>query len=827
MDLHLIPGAVASADERDAIDAVVGTSADRHLLLPALHAAQARIGWISEGALNHICAQLAVPPAEAYGVASFYAMFALKPRASRVVHVCDDIACRTGGAEKICRDLEQRIGHAGAPTAGGAATWILSPCLGLCEHAPVALVQSAGAAPADYSLCNISVVQIEETLRSAKTPGVISGLAASEMTPGVLGTPPSAPQTVAPRAPGLRLLRRVGVVDPGSLDEYRAHGGYAALRRAISLGPERTLREVTESKLVGRGGAAFPTGRKWEAVARSPVRPHYLVCNADESEPGTFKDRVLMESDPFAIIEAMTIGGFATASEQGFLYIRGEYPLATKRLSDAITHARTRGFLGDNIMGEGVTFDIELRRGAGAYICGEETALFNSIEGLRGEPRNKPPFPVQAGLFGKPTVVNNVETLANVLDIILAGGPAFANVGTAGSAGTKLFCVSGCATHPGLYEAPFGITLRELIAMAGGVRDGRALKSVLLGGAAGVFVTPDELDMPLTFEGTRAAGATLRLRRDHVVSDEHDRHVRHPAAHCVVFPRRVVRPMRPVPDRHDQARRSAAPADVSHGRQTDGDRARVDQRGRTSHARCVDLRTRPDGGQRRREWRPQTATLPIARITMMEAVPAQFVRQVEVTIDGQQVRVLEGTTILQACKSVGIETPTLCYLETLTPVNVCRVCVVEVEGARTLVPACSRPVEAGMKIQTDSERVRLSRRLVFELLGSSVDLSLATPEFKKDMARYNAAPERFGEGHHATSAQPVKVDNNLYVRDYSKCVLCYKCVEACGTDAQIRSRVRSPAAASRRRSPRSSKRRCPIRRASTAATASACVPPAR
>jgi NADH-quinone oxidoreductase subunit F len=205
----------------------------------------------------------------------------------------------------------------------------------------------------------------------------------------------------------------------------------------------------------------------------------------------------------------MTIAGYATGCERGFLYIRAEYPLATARLRTAIAEARRRGFLGDDVMGEGVRFDIELRRGAGAYICGEETALFNSIEGLRGEPRNKPPFPVQSGLFGKPTVINNVETLVNVPDIILAGGPSFAATGTPGSSGTKLYCLSGCVTRPGLYEAPFGITLRQLIDLAGGVRDGRPLQAALLGGAAGVFVTPDELDMPLTFEGTRAAGATV------------------------------------------------------------------------------------------------------------------------------------------------------------------------------------------------------------------------------------------------------------------------------------------------------------------------------
>ena len=503
MDIHLIPGAVASEAEREAIDRAIGTHAgERHLLLPALHAAQARVGWISEGALNHICGRLSVPPAEAYAVATFYAMFSLAPRPARAVHVCDDLACRTRGADAICQSLTERLGPAGEPVAGGDAVWLRSPCLGLCDRAPVALVQAAGDPPIDRVLPNATLDVVAAAIEGA-------GSRTQDAGPWTARGLSHVPQTLSPRDPGLRLLRRVGVADPTDLDDYRAHGGYAALRRAFEIGPENVLREVGDAELVGRGGAAFPARRKAEAVARSPVRPHYLVCNADESEPGTFKDRVLMEEDPFAIVEAMTIAGFATGCEQGYLYIRAEYPLATARLRRAIDQARRRGLLGDNIMGEGVRFDIELRRGAGAYICGEETALLNSIEGRRGEPRSKPPFPVQVGLFGKPTLINNVETFANLPDIILAGGPSYAAIGTAGSAGTKLFCVSGCVETPGLYEEPFGITLRELIAKAGGVRGGRALKAVLLGGAAGVFVTPDELDMPLTFEGTRAAGATL------------------------------------------------------------------------------------------------------------------------------------------------------------------------------------------------------------------------------------------------------------------------------------------------------------------------------
>jgi NADH-quinone oxidoreductase subunit F len=303
------------------------------------------------------------------------------------------------------------------------------------------------------------------------------------------------------------LLRRVGVVDPTSLDDYRTHGGYAALRQAVELGPDRVITEVRDSGLTGRGGAAFPTGVKWDAVATAPQRPHYLICNADESEPGTFKDRVLMELDPFGLIEAMTIAGYATGCQAGYLYIRGEYPLASRRLQAAIDAARRRGYLGPDVMGEGFAFDIQLRRGAGAYICGEETALLNSLEGYRGEPRNKPPFPSVSGLFGKPTVINNVETLYNVLEVLELGGPGFAEIGSGRSTGTRLFCVSGAIAVPGVYEVAYGATLRELLALAGGVTG--QLRAVLLGGAAGGFVLPSALDTPLTLDGVRELGATL------------------------------------------------------------------------------------------------------------------------------------------------------------------------------------------------------------------------------------------------------------------------------------------------------------------------------
>ena len=470
---------------------------------PALHAVQGRIGWISQPALNYVCKRLAVAPAEAYGVATFYALFATTPRPPIVAHVCDDIACRLSGADALCGDLERALGPAGSPIHDGRATWLRSPCLGLCDRAPAAMLTIAGADSRSFALAPVDAAGIMARLESddAAPPGTTG----ADLPNGIVAATTAAPAAAIPA----RLLSRVGVVDPTSLTDFRAAGGYLALARAFEMGPEAVIAEVTTSKLMGRGGAAFPTGRKWAAVAAQAVQPHYLVCNADESEPGTFKDRVLLEGDPFATLEAMTIAAFATGCSMGYLYIRGEYPEAEARITSAIQHARAAGLLGRDILNSGFSFDIELRRGAGAYICGEETALFESIEGKRGEPRNKPPFPVEVGLFGKPTVVNNVETLANVPLIVLGGGTAFASIGTEGSTGPKLFCLSGHVARPGVYEVEFGATLRDLIDLAGGVPGGRGIKTILLGGAAGVFVGPETLDTPLTFEATRAIGATL------------------------------------------------------------------------------------------------------------------------------------------------------------------------------------------------------------------------------------------------------------------------------------------------------------------------------
>jgi NADH-quinone oxidoreductase subunit F len=378
-------------------------------------------------------------------------------------------------------------------------TWHRSPCLGLCERAPAALFTYAGERPHELAVAPVDAAGI---LSRLEAPPV-------DALPTLGDLRASVPQVEGPDTADLHLIGRIGRIEPTDLAAYRADGGYEGLRRAIEVGPAAAIAEVAASGLVGRGGAAFPTARKWEAVAGQPAQPHYLVCNADESEPGTFKDRLLLEGDPFAVIEGMTIAGLATGSARGYLYVRGEYPAATTIMAAAIARATDAGLLGPDVMGSGFSFEIEIRRGAGAYICGEETALFNSIEGKRGEPRNKPPFPVTHGLFGKPTAINNVETLVNAPLVMRMGGSAYAALGTGGSNGPKLFCLSGHVERPGLYEVAFGATLGELIELAGGVPGGRTVKAVLLGGAAGTFVGPDALSTPMTFEGTRAIGASL------------------------------------------------------------------------------------------------------------------------------------------------------------------------------------------------------------------------------------------------------------------------------------------------------------------------------
>jgi len=449
-------------------------------LLPALHAAQSIYSYLPQDVVAEISRTLKVPLANVYGVIDFYAMFYPEPVGKTVIRVCNDPPCSVkGGAQvldSVCRHLAVAPGEI---TSDGAYTVERSPCLGLCEHAPAVLAGETAIGRANPS----NAEEITQGIGQAPH-GVVGG--------------------------DIRVLTaNCGKGRPASLKEYELTRGYAALRKALAMDPEAVIAEVKDSGLVGRGGAAFPTGVKWEGAFKAGGEPKYVVCNADESEPGTFKDRVLMEEDPHRTIEGMIIAAYAIGANRGYFYIRGEYPYGHKVISAAIEEARGAGYLGENILDSRFDFDIEMRMGAGAYICGEETALFESIEGKRGFPRVKPPFPTTFGLFGKPTVINNVETFCNVPLIIAKGASEYRRYGTETSPGPKLFCVSGDVARPGLYEVPFGVTLRHLLEdLAGGVSAG-SLQAILFGGAAGAFATQENLDVKMTFEDLRAQGLPL------------------------------------------------------------------------------------------------------------------------------------------------------------------------------------------------------------------------------------------------------------------------------------------------------------------------------
>ncbi len=434
-------------------------------LLPALHAAQKIYGWLPEDVASEIAKALRVPLADVHGVIEFYSMFYNEPVGRRIIRVCTDQACALKGGDGLLNHLcKHHDVEPGQATEDMSLTIESSPCLGLCEQAPVALVD-------DDAETNISPDFNEYELGLPRS--IVYG--------------------------SMRKLTANCGEGTTSLEKY---GEYAGLRKARTLSRVQVIEEVKNSGLIGRGGAAFPTGIKGEGAERAVGNQKYVVCNADESEPGTFKDRVLLTDDPHQVIEGMCITAYAVGASKGYIYIRGEYPYIVPILEDALREAREAGYLGEH-------FDIEIRVGAGAYICGEETALFESIEGKRGFPRVKPPFPVTHGLFGEPTVINNVETLCNLPLIIKEGADGYRKIGTEKSPGPKLFCVSGDVTLPGLYEVEFGMTLRELLEMAGGVAGGKSLKAVLLGGAAGVFATSAHLDIKLTFEDLRAAGLSL------------------------------------------------------------------------------------------------------------------------------------------------------------------------------------------------------------------------------------------------------------------------------------------------------------------------------
>jgi len=441
-------------------------------LLPALHAAQKIYGWLPEEVAAAVANSLHVPLADVHGVIEFYSLFYNEQVGRKFIRVCTDQACALKGADALLQHLCRHHGvEPGRTTRDLSLTIEASPCLGLCEQAPAALVD------------NKAETHISSDLSSYD-----------------LGRP---------RSPVYGSIRELTANCGGDTVYLAKYGPYEGLIKALQMTPAEVIAEIKAAGLVGRGGAAFPTGIKWEGAAQVQAAEKYVICNADESEPGTFKDRVLLLDDPHRTIEGMCIAAYAIGASQGYVYLRGEYPYIVPVLEAALQEARAAGYLGQSALSPDFHFDIEIRVGAGAYICGEETALFESIEGKRGFPRVKPPFPTTHGLFGRPTVINNVETLCNVPLIVKNGANAYRRHGTEKSPGPKLFCISGDVTRPGLYEVPFGITLRELLEMAGNVAYNKKLQSILFGGAAGAFAVPEQVDVKMTFEDLRAAGLPL------------------------------------------------------------------------------------------------------------------------------------------------------------------------------------------------------------------------------------------------------------------------------------------------------------------------------
>jgi NADP-reducing hydrogenase subunit HndC len=385
-------------------------------------------------------------------------------------------------------------------------------CIGMCQNEPLLDVQLPGGPRITYG--NVAVKDVPRIIASHVMGGrVVEDLAIAQFAEGKLEVEnvPRYDELDFYRKQHRIALANCGHIDPESIGEYIAAGGYTACTKALTeMTPEEVIAEVKLAGLRGRGGAGFPTGLKWELTRRTPSDKKYIICNADEGDPGAFMDRSILEGDPHRVIEGMIIGGYAIGADEGYIYIRAEYPLAIKRLEMALKQARERGFLGTDICGSGFSFDLHIKKGAGAFVCGEETALMASIEGKRGMPRPKPPFPSVSGLWGKPTNINNVETFANVAEVIRGGAEQFRSIGTEGSTGTKVFALTGKIANTGLVEVPMGMSLKEVIyGIGGGLPSGAELKAVQIGGPSGGCIPAELLDLPIDYESLQEVGAMM------------------------------------------------------------------------------------------------------------------------------------------------------------------------------------------------------------------------------------------------------------------------------------------------------------------------------
>jgi len=466
----------------------------RSALVPMLMYAQDEFGYISDEVIAEIAVRLELRTVQVEETLEYYSMLHRKPMGKYHVQVCTNVACMLRGGNELLDRAKKRleIGHKEV-TKDGVFSLEEVECIGACTGAPAMQINYdfyENLTPTSFD----RLIQELDFGRRAEPVTVISGA----LHPREAGEIPV-------------ISKRWGVENSTKIDVFLKHGGYQALEKALKqMTPESIIDEMKKSNLRGRGGAGFPTGMKWSFVPKDSPKAKYVICNADESEPGTCKDRPLMEMDPHQLIEGMVIAGRAIGSHQGFIYIRGEYRYVLDIVQGAITEAYERGYLGKNILGSGFDYDLLIHTGAGAYECGEESALMESLEGKRGYPRIKPPFPAVVGLYGCPTIINNVETLSAVPAIILGGGQAYANLGTPKNGGTRLLCVAGHVNKPGIYEIPLGMNMKEFIyGMAGGITGGKKLKAVIPGGSSCPLLSADEIDIPMDYDSVAKAGSML------------------------------------------------------------------------------------------------------------------------------------------------------------------------------------------------------------------------------------------------------------------------------------------------------------------------------
>jgi len=466
----------------------------RSALIPMLMYAQDEFGYISDEVIAEIAARLELRTVQVEETLEYYSMLHRKRMGKYHVQVCTNVACMLRGGSELLDRAKKRleIGHK-ETTKDGVFSLEEVECIGACTGAPAMQINYdfyENLTPATFD----RLIQELDYGRRAEPVTVISG-ALHDREPGEIPV----------------ISKRWGIENSTKIDVFLQNGGYQALDKALKqMTPVSIIDEMKKSNLRGRGGAGFPTGMKWSFVPKDSPKAKYVICNADESEPGTCKDRPLMEMDPHQLIEGMVIAGRAIGSHQGFIYIRGEYRYVLDIVQGAITEAYERGYLGKNILGSGFDYDLLIHTGAGAYECGEESALMESLEGKRGYPRIKPPFPAVVGLYGCPTIINNVETLSAVPAIILGGGEAYANLGTPKNGGTRLLCVAGHVNKPGIYEIPLGMNMKEFIyGMAGGITGGKKLKAVIPGGSSCPLLTADEIDIPMDYDSVAKAGSML------------------------------------------------------------------------------------------------------------------------------------------------------------------------------------------------------------------------------------------------------------------------------------------------------------------------------